>query len=276
MILEWNGSRRSKAATVLGARSVSSSPLKEKGPAVMLSMACNPLRATASAAAGRPAVRARPRSPRSRVFVTLARSRRPIQGEIWWRYWRSSAASVYSALQVDQREIGVRADLEPALGGEPEAPGGAGRREPGGGLQRQVALAQQQCQRRLAARDPAPGVGEAAGLEVGRGGGVVGGEHVHRAVLRRAARAARARRPGAPAARTWPRRRASRRRAGSATGSAGRSRRSRRRRGCAPRRRARCRARRTRGRCAARSRCPRRRRSRGRSPRPRRRSAATP
>src|SRR3954451_14067915 len=39
MILEWNGSRRSKAATVFGAFSVSSTPLNENGPAVTVSMA---------------------------------------------------------------------------------------------------------------------------------------------------------------------------------------------------------------------------------------------
>ena len=38
MIFEWNGSRRSKAATVLGAFSVSSSPLNENGPAVTVSI----------------------------------------------------------------------------------------------------------------------------------------------------------------------------------------------------------------------------------------------
>src|SRR3954453_19320398 len=65
--------------------------------------------------------------------------------------------------QVDEREVGVGARLEPALAGQAQPPRGARRGEPGDPLERDparvVAFVEQRAEQRLDARDPAP-VGE--------------------------------------------------------------------------------------------------------------------
>src|SRR3954452_10104984 len=86
-------------------------------------------------------------------------------------------------LQVDEGEIGVRADLDPALARLPEAVRGAGRRQPRDRLERQralvMALGQQERQGCLATSYPAPRVAERALLELGVGGRVVARDEPH-------------------------------------------------------------------------------------------------
>ncbi len=161
MILEWKGSRRSKAATVFGRRLGLQLALERERAGGDAQHARDPLRATGSAAAGRPSVRARPRRRAAASVLTRARSRRPIQGEIGWRYCRSSAASTCSA----RRSTSARSASAPTS--SPRLPGhGSARpqlRTSRWGDARQleaaavVALAASSTgQRRLAARDPAP------------------------------------------------------------------------------------------------------------------------
>ena len=67
--------------------------------------------------------------------------------------------------EIDEREVGVRAGLDPALARDAEALGGAGRRQPRDRLERQRARGgprEQQLERRLAAGDPAPRLAERA------------------------------------------------------------------------------------------------------------------
>ena len=158
-------------------------------------------------------------------------------------------------VEVDQREVGVRADLDPALARDPEALGGAAprsaaRRAPAARSPPRPAAARAWSGRprsRPRRRRSSPA------LSSGERGRVVGGDAC-RCRRRTAATAARARVAA-------HRRRALGDRAerldvvlASGTGSAGRSRRSRRRRARAPRRPARRRGRWRRARRAARSR----------------------
>ena len=81
------------------------------------------------------------------------------------------------AAQVDEREVGVGAGLQAALG-QAEAPRGRARHELGERGDRHPPgrpFVQQHRQRRLRARDPAPGGAEAALLHCRRAGRVVGG-----------------------------------------------------------------------------------------------------
>ena len=276
MILEWNGSRRSKAATVFGARSVSSFALEGEGAGGDAQHGARSSQSDGVSSRGAACGSGQASAPRSRVLRDAGAQPAADPGGDLVAVLEVLGGEHVLVRQVDSARSASAPTSSRPLDGEAEAPGGAGRGQPGGGLQRQVALAQQQRQRRLAARDPAPGVGEAAGLEVGRGGGVVGREHVHRAVsdqlpqpLALGVGAHRRRALGDGAERlhvvlAQPQVV----RAGLAghvdAAGAGLGDELDAARGW------------RRGRCAARSRCPRRRRSRGRSPRPRPRSAARP
>src|SRR4051794_41023906 len=112
MICEWKGSRRSNAATVRGARSRSSSPVNENGPAVIFSIASPRSGAAAARAArGTPPARAaacgrraaQPAADVGRELVAVGqvlRGQRVLGGED------------------DECEVGVRPDRDAPLAGD--------------------------------------------------------------------------------------------------------------------------------------------------------------
>ena len=210
MILLRNGSSASNAAHVFGAASRSQRARNSNGPAVIFRSLIGralSLRRPRAPGATRPS--ANTVRPRSSVRTTRPRSGRPANGFARWRSWRLGRERALA--QVDEREVGVGARLEPALAAAAAGARGRAGHEVGEHGDGQPAA---QCPRRAAARASSARRRSRPRRRRSRPPSCPAGTASGRRRRARSGRARcwptarRARRRGAAAARTWPRCRA--------------------------------------------------------------------